>query len=148
MLAVRLTNTALSPLAYRLHQVLPNVVKPETQYAIILTCRCVDETHLRPLLLAAVSQAHAILQALHSEDESARSRTRLRADITMTGHRSEEVEQIAMSLSLEPGVTSPRLVDRSSRNEVVPVPPGYSLFSDGSTALQVQICLRRRRLRF
>jgi putative Mg2+ transporter-C (MgtC) family protein len=106
MVAVLLTNTALRPLAYRLHPVLPDVVKPETQYAITLTCRSVDETHLRPLLLAAVSQAHAILQALHSEDESAKSLTRLRADITMAGQRNEEVEQIAMRLSLEPGVTS------------------------------------------
>jgi putative Mg2+ transporter-C (MgtC) family protein len=106
MMAVLLTNTAIRQVASHLHPVLPNPGRAETQYAITLTCRSVDETHLRPLLLAAVSQARAILQALHSEDESAHNLTRLRADICLTGERREEVEQIAMRLSLEPGVTS------------------------------------------
>ena len=105
-LTVLLTNTVLRPLAYRLHPALSTVQDAETVYAITLTCRSVDETHLRPLLLAAVSQAHAMLQAIHREDESAENRTRLRADITTAGRRNEEVEQIAMRLSLEPGVTS------------------------------------------
>ncbi len=47
-----------------------------------------------------------MLQALHSEDETAKSLTRLRADIIMAGQRNQEVEQITMRLSLEPGVTS------------------------------------------
>ena len=105
-LTVLLTNTVLRPLAYRLHPALSTVQDAETVYAITLTCRSVDETHLRPLLLAAVSQAHAMLQAIHREDESAENRRRLRYDITTAGRRNEEIEQIAMRLSLEPGVTS------------------------------------------
>ena len=106
LMTVLLTNIGLRPLAYRLHPALPTVQNAETSYAIVLTCRNVDETHLRPLLLGAISQAHAILQAIHSEDEATGERTRLRADVTTAGVRNEEVEQIAMRLSLEPGVTS------------------------------------------
>ena len=106
MTTVLLTNIALRPLAYRVHPALPTAQSAETLYAIVLTCRSVDEAHLRPLLLAAISQAHAILQAIHSEDEATGERTRLRADVTTAGVRNEEVEQIAMRLSLEPGVTS------------------------------------------
>ena len=46
--AVLITNIALRPLAYRLHPVLPTVPGAETLYAITLTCRSADETHLRP----------------------------------------------------------------------------------------------------
>jgi putative Mg2+ transporter-C (MgtC) family protein len=106
MTTILLTNIALRPLAYRVHPALPTVQSAETLYAIVLTCRSADETHLRPLLLAAINQAHAILQAIHSEDEATGERTRLRADVTTAGVRNEEVEQIAMRLSLEPGVTS------------------------------------------
>jgi putative Mg2+ transporter-C (MgtC) family protein len=105
MTTVLLTNTVLRPLAYRVHPMLP-AVTAETTYAIVLTCRSMDETHLRPLLVAAINQAHAILQAIHSEDEAAGKWTRLRADVTTPGRRNEDVEMIAMRLSMEPGVTS------------------------------------------
>lgn len=106
MLAVLLTNIALRPLAYWVHPMLRAPQSAETLYAIRLTCRSIDETHLRPLLLATISHAHAILQAIHSEDEAPGERTRLRADFTTIGRRNEEVEQIALRLSLEPGVNS------------------------------------------
>lgn len=106
MTTVLLTNTVLRSLAHRVHPMSPTAGNAETTYAIVLTCRSMDETHLRPLLLAAINQAHAILQAIHSEDEAAGKWTRLRADVTTPGRRNEDVEQIAMRLSMEPGVTS------------------------------------------
>lgn len=105
-IAVLLTNIALRPLAYRLHPALPSTDNADTSYQIVLTCRSVDETHLRTLLLATITQAAAILQAIHSEDEAASDRTRLRAEVITHGRRNEEVERIAMRLSMEPGITS------------------------------------------
>jgi putative Mg2+ transporter-C (MgtC) family protein len=68
--AVLLTNIALRPLAYKLHPVLPAAEPAEALYEIVVTCRSVDETHLRTLLLAAIAQEPATtLQAIHSDDE-------------------------------------------------------------------------------
>ena len=106
VLAVLITNIALRPLAYRLHPSLPNASVGETLYAITMTCHSADESQLRPLLLAAVSQARAYLHAIHSEDKADENCTQVRADIRMTGRRNEDVEQIAMRMSLEPSVTS------------------------------------------
>ena len=106
MIVILLTNVALRPLAYRLHPVLPAAANAETMYEVVLTCRQSDETHLRPLLLATIGQAHASLQAIHSEDEPSGERTRLRAEVSTAGRQNDEVEQIAMRLSIEPGVTS------------------------------------------
>lgn len=105
-LAVLFTNTALRPLAYRLHPVLPAQVPSETLYEVVLTCRGSDETHLRTLLLTTISQAPASLQAIHSEDLETGDQVRLRADISTRGRQNEQVEQIALRLSLEPGVSS------------------------------------------
>lgn len=62
------TNTVLRPLAYRLHPVLPTEVPTVTTYRLDLTCRSVDEVHLRTLMLSTISQSPATLQAIHSED--------------------------------------------------------------------------------
>jgi len=57
-------------------------------------------------LITTITQAAANLQAIHSEDEEGSDRTRLRAEISTMGRKNDEVERIAMRLSLEPGVTS------------------------------------------
>ncbi len=67
-IAVLLTNIVLRPLAYRLHPVLPAAESSETLYEIVMTCRGTDETHLRALLLATITEAPTSLQAIHSED--------------------------------------------------------------------------------
>jgi len=104
--AVVLTNTVLRPLTYLLHPVLPAAEPVETLYEIVLACRTSNETHLRTLLITTITQAAANLQAIHSEDEEGSDRTRLRAEISTHGRKNDEVERIAMRLSLEPGVTS------------------------------------------
>lgn len=106
MIVILLTNIALRPLAYRLHPVLPPPPNEETMYQIVLTCRRTDETHLRPLLLATIGQTHASLQAIHSEDEPGEDLMRLRAELLTAGRKNEDVEQIAIRLSIEPSVTS------------------------------------------
>ena len=58
------------------------------------------------LLLATITQAPAILQALHSEDEDTGDRTRLRAEVATRGRQNDIVERTALRLSVEPGVKS------------------------------------------
>jgi putative Mg2+ transporter-C (MgtC) family protein len=104
--AVLGTNIVLRPLFYRIRPVLPAAEPSETHYQVELTCRQSEEGHLRALLLATISQVAAVLQALHSEDEAGGSHTRLRAEVAIAGRRTEEIERIAMRLSIEPGVSS------------------------------------------
>lgn len=104
---VLLANIGLRPLAYKLHPVLPAADSTEALYEIVMTCRSVDETHLRTLLLATITHEPAAgLQAIHSDDELGSDRTRLRAEISTRGGQNEAVERIAVRLSIEPGVTS------------------------------------------
>lgn len=105
-LAVLFANTALRPIAYRLHPVLPAPEPGEVLYEIALTCRASDEAHLRSLLLTAIAQESAILQGIHSDDEENGERTHLRALVASTGRRNEVIERIALRLSIESGVSS------------------------------------------
>ena len=106
-LIVLATNIALRPLIYKLHPVLPAVEPAEAMYEIMLTCRSADKTHLRTLLFATIAQERATtLQAIHSNDEGGNDRTRLRADISISGRQNDLVEKMAVRLSIEPEVTS------------------------------------------
>jgi putative Mg2+ transporter-C (MgtC) family protein len=101
-----LTNTVLRPLAYKLHPVLPVAEASETLYSIHLTCQESVETHMRSLLMATISQSKVSLQAIHSVDDPTANQVRLSADVTTLGRQSNEVESIALRLSIEPGVSS------------------------------------------
>jgi putative Mg2+ transporter-C (MgtC) family protein len=105
-LAVLLANTVLRPLAYKLHPALPRAESAETLYGIHLICRESDEAHLRSLLLATISQSKVSLQAMHSVDDPATGQVRLSADVISLGRQNNEVENIALRLSIEPGVSS------------------------------------------
>lgn len=105
-ISVLLTNTVLRPLAYRLHPVLPAAEPSETLYEIILTCRGSDETHLRSHLMGTIAQESAALHGIYSEDLEGANRTRLRAEVVTSGRQNALIENIAMRLSIEPGVTS------------------------------------------
>jgi hypothetical protein len=61
---------------------------------------------MRSLLMATISQSKVSLQAIHSVDDPAASQVRLSADVTTLGRQSNEVESIALRLSIEPGVSS------------------------------------------
>jgi len=104
--AVLLTNTVLRPLAYKLHPVLPVAEASETLYSIHLTCQESAEAHMRSLLMATISQSKVSLQAIHSIDDPTANQVRLSAEVTTLGRQSNEVESIALRLSIEPGVSS------------------------------------------
>lgn len=103
---VLLANVGLRPLAYRPHPVLPAAEPVEVLYEIVMTCRSADETHLRTLLLATISQVPTSLQAIHSDDEEASDRRRLHAEIHTHGRQNDLIERIAERLSIEPSVSS------------------------------------------
>lgn len=105
-LAVILTNTVLRPLAYRIHPVLPDASSAETAYEINVTCRGVDESHLRALLLATITESQATLQSIHSEDVETGERVRVRAELHTMGRHNQVMEQIVTRVSLEPGVSA------------------------------------------
>jgi putative Mg2+ transporter-C (MgtC) family protein len=104
--AVIFTNVVLRPLAYRLHPVLPDVTPTETIYELNLTCRSVDESHLRALLLSTISQSPAVLQSIHSEDVEGTDRMRIRADLSTPGLNNEILEHIVTRISFEPSVSA------------------------------------------
>lgn len=104
--AVIFTNTVLRPLAYRLHPVLPEAAPELTTYEVNLTCRSVDESHLRTLLLTTISQSVSVLQSIHSEDVEGTDRMRIRAELSAQGRRNDVLEQIVTRLSFEPSVSA------------------------------------------
>lgn len=104
--AVIFTNEVLRPLAHRLHPVLPEATATLTTYEVNLTCRSVDESHLRTLLLSTISQSIAALQSIHSEDVEGTDRMRIRADLSTQGRHNEILEQIVTRMSFEPGVSA------------------------------------------
>lgn len=106
VIAVLLANTALRPLAYKLHPVIPEEAPVETTYELNLTCRAADEAHLRTLLLATITQAPVSLRTIHSEDIEGSDRNRIRAEVITVGRKNEIVEQIVTRLSFEPGVAA------------------------------------------
>jgi putative Mg2+ transporter-C (MgtC) family protein len=105
-LAVLLTNTVLRPLAYKIHPVLPRAEASETLYAIHLICREAEEAHMRSLLLTTISQSKVSLQALHSVDDPPNCQVRLSAEVATLGRQNNEIESIALRLSIESGVSS------------------------------------------
>jgi putative Mg2+ transporter-C (MgtC) family protein len=104
--AVLLANTVLRPISYLFHPAGPAPESAELFYEVNLTCRAADETHLRTLLLATISQSPLVLKAIHSEDLEATDRSRIRAEVAARGTKNETLEQIVSRLSLEPGVTA------------------------------------------
>jgi putative Mg2+ transporter-C (MgtC) family protein len=105
-LAVLFANIALRRVSFLVRPGLPVSEPSEGHYLIELTCLATEETHLRTLLLSTISVAPVSLQAIYSEDEPAGGRTRLRAEILVAGPNNRLVEDIAMRLSMEPGVSS------------------------------------------
>jgi putative Mg2+ transporter-C (MgtC) family protein len=104
-LAVLFANIGLRRLSFLVQPALPVSEPSEGHYLIELTCLATEETHLRTLLLSTISAAPVSLQAIHSEDEP-NSRTRLRAEVLVAGHTNRLIEDIALRLSMEPGVSS------------------------------------------
>jgi len=101
---VLLTNTALRPLAYKLHPPIPDQKPHEVSYHLEFTCRSEEESRLRSVLLQTVSRLPLALYALRSEDRE--SGVRIDADLRLSGRNDEMLEQIVTRLSLEQCVSA------------------------------------------
>lgn len=104
MVGVLLTNTALRPLAYKLHPPISDQGPPEVSYHLEFMCRSQDESQLRSLLLQTVSRLPPVLYALRSEDRG--SAVMIDADLRLSGRNDEMLEQIVTRLSLEQSVSA------------------------------------------
>ena len=104
MTGVLLTNTALRPLAYKLHPLVSDQQPPEVCYHLELVCRPQDESRLRSVLLQTVSPLPLVLYALRSEDRL--SGLMIDADLRFSGRNDEMMEQIVARLSLEESVSA------------------------------------------
>ena len=103
---VILANIALRPLVDKLHLAIPAPESVKARYEIVITCRSVDQMHLRALLLTMIGRMAATLHAIHSAEMRETDHARFRTEISTHGQQNEMVEEIAMRLSIEPSVTS------------------------------------------
>jgi hypothetical protein len=82
--------------------------------------RIIDTAYLA-LLLQNIGPTPLLLCALHSEDEEATGRVRVRARVKSEGRKDDLLEQIVTRLSLEPSVTTIRweIVSALDRGEEI-----------------------------
>jgi putative Mg2+ transporter-C (MgtC) family protein len=104
MAGVLLTNTALRPLAYKLHPPAAEFKPEAVCYHVELTCRAQEESRVRSLLLQTVGRLPCALYALRSEDQPCG--VLVDADVRLPGRNDEILEQIVTRLSLEDCVTA------------------------------------------
>ncbi|HEY6344150.1 MAG TPA: MgtC/SapB family protein [Bryobacteraceae bacterium] len=101
---VLLTNTALRPLASKLHPPATEHKSEEVRYHLEITCRSQEESRVRSLLLQTVGRLPCGLYALRSETQPCG--VLVDADLQLAGRNDELLEQIVARLSLEDCVTA------------------------------------------
>jgi putative Mg2+ transporter-C (MgtC) family protein len=104
--AVLGTNIILRPLSYHLYPAHASSEEQEVTYGFELICRPEDESHMRALLLQAMSQTRLTLTALRSEDIEGTSKMKVTARIRGLGRQDQAMEQMVVRLSLDAGVSS------------------------------------------
>jgi putative Mg2+ transporter-C (MgtC) family protein len=103
---VVVTNLLLRPLVRRLNDRVMISSDAETHYTVEITCKAVEEAHMRSLLLHALSQAGLGLRRLDSEDIADTSKVVVTAQAVAAKRNDAALEQIVGRLSLEPHVTA------------------------------------------
>jgi putative Mg2+ transporter-C (MgtC) family protein len=103
---VVLTNLLLRPLVRQLNRRALSATDVETHYAVEITCKGMEEAHIRSLLLHGLSQSGLGLRRIDSEDIPETAKVTVTAH-AMAGKRNDAaLEQIVGRLSLEPYVTA------------------------------------------
>jgi len=100
------TNLLLRPLVRRLNRRVPIFGDVETHYTVEITCKSVEEAHMRSLLLHSLSQAGLGLRRIDSEDIPDTSKVAVTAQAVAAKRNDAALEQIVGRLSLEPHVTA------------------------------------------
>lgn len=89
-------NIALRALAYRLYLAQAAGEDQEVTYGFELICRPEDESHMRALMLQAMSRSSLTLTALRSEDIEGTTKMKVIAQIKGLGRQDEALEQLVV----------------------------------------------------
>jgi putative Mg2+ transporter-C (MgtC) family protein len=100
------TNICLRPLIRRVNSRMGISTNTETYYTVTLTCRSIEEAHLRSLLLHALSQSCLGLRRMDSADVPDTSKVVVTAQAVAPKRIDAALEQIVGRLSLEPHITA------------------------------------------
>ena len=100
------TNRLLRPLVRLVNNRTVSARDIETYYTVTLTCKGVEEAHLRSLLLHALSQGKLGLRRINSADIADTSNVAVTAQVLATQRNDAALEQIVGRLSLEPHVSA------------------------------------------
>ena len=104
--SVIVTNLLLRPLVRHLNSRTLTAGDVETHYTVEITCKGVEEAHIRSLLLHALSQAGLGLRRIDSEDIPDTPKVAVTAQAVAAKRNDGALEQIVGRLSLEPYVTA------------------------------------------
>lgn len=99
------TNLLLRPMV-RLFNAQTVSAAEKTGYSLTLTCKSVEETHLRLLLVHALSQAGLSLRRIDSSDIPDTPKVVVIAQVAAGKRNDAAVEQIVGRLSLEPRISA------------------------------------------
>jgi putative Mg2+ transporter-C (MgtC) family protein len=100
-------NIAMKPFVRALNrQGLAAVNGSEARYTISVTCRSLEEAHVRSLLLHALSQAGLGLRRIESEDLADIAKVAVTVETAAGPRKDLALEQIVGRLSLEPFITA------------------------------------------
>ncbi len=107
-LIVLIANLFLRPLARQINSQPKEVVEGPVHYILRAICLSTQESHVRSLLLQALSTRALTLRALQSQDTLDGVKVEVRADLMRDGHDDVLLEEIAARLSLEESVSAVR----------------------------------------
>jgi putative Mg2+ transporter-C (MgtC) family protein len=100
------TNICLRPLIRRMNSRMGISANSETYYTVTLTCRSLEEAHLRSLLLHALSQSGLGLRRMDSADIPDTAKVIVTSQAVAPKRIDAALEQIVGRLSLEPHITA------------------------------------------
>jgi len=100
------TNLLLRPLIRLVNYRTVSSKGAETCYTVTLTCKSVEEAHLRSLLLHALSQGNLGLRRIDSADIPDTSKVTITAQVLAARRNDAALEQIVGRLSLEPHINA------------------------------------------
>jgi putative Mg2+ transporter-C (MgtC) family protein len=100
------TNLLLRPPVRLINTENLSTADAETCYSVTLTCKSLEEAHLRSLLLHALSQGGLGLRRIDSSDIPDTSNVAVTAQVAAANRNDAAVEQIVGWLSLEPHISA------------------------------------------
>lgn len=100
------TNLLLRPLVRLINTQTVSSPDAEACYTVALTCKSIEEAHLRSLLLHALSQGGLGLRRIESADIPDTTKVVITAQVLAAKRNDAALEQIAGRLSLEPHISA------------------------------------------